>query len=378
MFVCGFARWLPVKQNNSMLVYNTVDHALGRVRERKPCTSKTEGWKLRANQISQADAKKPRHPDTSRTLREMISAAMLVQGKQKVTHLTLLTLKADFACHWRKKKKNEKQSVCGWMLAHTKQPADTMRTKNSESIVIRGPKTKASSGGCQSQTEAATTQLSVLRQGVTQSCRRLRKRETRGEERFRSGEPCSKIKPGDSEHSLTGALEKHSLHWWTEAFYAVLRGSEVQKPEHVADISTAIVGIVAVSCSRNTLWGDDKPNSSPATGPRHEPANRRAVARTKSIGHQIWPTRKLFLILSLTSKELLRALPLYDLKPTIYILLQAKPKRKSAMMLSQSVSVSCLQATFLLPQIRSLQCTFCPPDALWLMPHSSDWLHLNV
>lgn len=85
-----------------------------------------------------------------------------------------------------------------------------MRTENYKSIVIRGPTTKASSGGCQSRTEAATTQLSVLRKGVTHSYRRLRKRETRGEGRVRSGEPCGKIKPGDSEHSLTGALEKFS------------------------------------------------------------------------------------------------------------------------------------------------------------------------
>lgn len=31
----GFARWLPLKQNNSTSVYNTVDHALGRAMERK-------------------------------------------------------------------------------------------------------------------------------------------------------------------------------------------------------------------------------------------------------------------------------------------------------------------------------------------------------
>lgn len=31
----GFARWLPVKQNNSASVYNTVDHARGRATERK-------------------------------------------------------------------------------------------------------------------------------------------------------------------------------------------------------------------------------------------------------------------------------------------------------------------------------------------------------
>lgn len=72
---------------------------------------------------------------------------------------------------------------------------------------------KASSGGCQSSNKATTTQLSVLRNRVMQMHRRLRKREGWREERFLTSAPCSKIEPEDSEHSLTDALEKHSLHW---------------------------------------------------------------------------------------------------------------------------------------------------------------------
>lgn len=105
--------------------------------------------------------------------------------------------------------------------------------------------------------ESKQQQLSHLssENWAAKTYRRLGERETQEEERFRSVEPHGKIKPGVSERSLTGVLEKHSLHWWTEAFYAVLRGQRQKTPECVADISAAIVWIVAASCSRNTLWG---------------------------------------------------------------------------------------------------------------------------
>lgn len=162
---------------------------------------------------------KAHHPEAYRNYREMESVAILFKGKHKVTDLTLLTvnLTLALACCWTK-------TVRECMLAHTKQQRDTMGAENTKSIFIGGPKMKASSGGCQSRTEAATTQLSVLRKGVTRRRRRLREWERQREERILSREACGKIKPGDSEHSLTDALEKHSQHWWTEAFYAVLRG----------------------------------------------------------------------------------------------------------------------------------------------------------
>lgn len=98
-------------------------------------------------------------------------------------------------------------------VAHTKQQGGTMRTGNTKSIFIKGPKMKASSGGCRSRTEAATSQLSVLRKRLTQRHGRLSEPERQREERFLSREPCGKIKPEDSEHSLTDALEKPSQHW---------------------------------------------------------------------------------------------------------------------------------------------------------------------
>lgn len=66
---------------------------------------------------------------------------------------------------------------------------------------------KASSVGCRSRTDAATTQLPVLRKRVSQGCEVQGVRDTE-RKRFLSREPCSKIKPEDSEHSLTDALEK--------------------------------------------------------------------------------------------------------------------------------------------------------------------------
>lgn len=63
--------------------------------------------------------------------------------------------------------------------------------------------------------ELKQQQLSHLsyEKGAVKTYRRFGERETREEERFRSVEPRGKIKPGVSEPLLTGALEKHSLHW---------------------------------------------------------------------------------------------------------------------------------------------------------------------
>ncbi len=72
---------------------------------------------------------------------------------------------------------------------------------------------KASSGGCQSQTQAATTQLFVLKTRVTQRHEAHKARRDGERKGLLAKKPCSKIKPEDYEHSLTDVLEKHSLHW---------------------------------------------------------------------------------------------------------------------------------------------------------------------
>lgn len=215
----GFARWLPVKQNNSALVYNTVDHALGRKGERKKqCTSKTEAWKLQPNHLSFSSlCKQSTSAWSIQQLKRNEFWCNIVLRKTKGYWSDSSHCKADFGLL---------AAVCECMLVRTKkQQRDTASTENTEWLFIRGPNMKESSGCChQSWTEAATTQLSVLRRRVAQRHRRLGRRERRMEERFPSREPCGEIKPEDSEHSLTDALEKHSLHWWTGAFYAVLRG----------------------------------------------------------------------------------------------------------------------------------------------------------
>lgn len=103
----------------------------------------------------------------------------------------------------------------------------------------------------------------------TQTQKPQRARKSRNRKRFLSREPCSKIKPEDSEHSLTDALEKHSA-LVNRSVLCSAEGSEVETPEWVADISTAIVWIVAVFCSRDRLLGHDKANSALAIGPRHK------------------------------------------------------------------------------------------------------------
>lgn len=110
---------------------------------------------------------------------------------KKVTDLTLLTVRLILVYLMLNRKYKCMQ-----------QQRETMRSENTKSIFIRGPKMKASSGGWGSQIRA-TTQISVLRKRVMQKQRRLRKREIEEEEereRILNREPCGKIKPEDSEH----------------------------------------------------------------------------------------------------------------------------------------------------------------------------------
>lgn len=85
------------------------------------------------------------------------------------------------------------------MLACT----NTMRAENTKININRWPESESVLFFVflfffRSRTEAATTQLPVIAKKVMQSCRRIRKWETRGEEPLRREEPRGEIKPGDS------------------------------------------------------------------------------------------------------------------------------------------------------------------------------------
>lgn len=100
-----------------------------------------------------------------------------------------------------------------------KQQRLTKRMENANSLFIRGRQMIASSGGCWSWTDAATTQLSVLRKRVTQRHRRLREWETQRGKGFLPEYPAAKssLKILNTRwlmHLKNAGEPKHSVQWW--------------------------------------------------------------------------------------------------------------------------------------------------------------------
>lgn len=145
----------------------------GERKRKKPCTSKTEGLKLQPNHLSFSSSyKQSTSPWSIQELKRNEVRCNIIPRKTKGYRSHSSHCKPDVGLHTA-----EQKTVCECALVRTKQQRDTMRTENTKSIFIRGLEMKASSGGCQSRTEAATTQLSVLRKKVTVRHRRLREPE---------------------------------------------------------------------------------------------------------------------------------------------------------------------------------------------------------
>lgn len=104
----------------------------------------------------------------------------------------------------------------------------------------------------------------------TQTQKPQRARKSRNRKRFLSREPCSKIQARRLGTLTDWCARKTFSALVNRSVLCSAEGSEVETPEWVADISTAIVWIVAVFCSRDRLLGHDKANSALAIGPRHK------------------------------------------------------------------------------------------------------------
>lgn len=122
-----------------------------------------------------------------------------------------------------------------------------MRTGNTKSIFIKGPKMKASSGGCRSRTEAATSQLSVLRKRLTKRHRRLSERwRDGGSKGFWAESPAAKSSPKTlntrwlmcSKNLCSTGEPKRCVQRWG------VRGRELNCLNASQTFSTAVVWIV--------------------------------------------------------------------------------------------------------------------------------------
>lgn len=148
--LCGFARWLPVKQNNSASVYNTVDHALGRATERKKALH-FKDWGIKTSDKSSFFKLSGwRHSFLTHWGKKNGFCFNIVLKERKTKHYSSKNSDIKSWLLLNKKK-------TGCMVVHVKQLETLMRTENTESIVIRGWKTKASSGGCRIGIRAAAT-----------------------------------------------------------------------------------------------------------------------------------------------------------------------------------------------------------------------------
>lgn len=222
-----------------MLVYNTVDYAVNSKRE-KPPTSETPTksfWFLKLIQTN-------------------TSPCSVQQLKGNAVRCS--TMPSETKDYW------SEFSDVGSLAADNKHVQNCkLRTESVGSVFIGGWKMKAPSVGW---TDTAATQLPVFRKSRAESGGLGSERH--GEEKVSSQKPVAK--PSRRFRALADWCTWKTL--VNRSVPCSAEGSEVETPECIANISTGIVWIVAVFCSRDRLRGDDKANSDPAIGPRHWPA----------------------------------------------------------------------------------------------------------